>query len=149
MSIARLKFNYFCAPEALALPEGPERLRAAYQIYLGEEEDPILFNDARVHLREWSGRGRGGIVRTIEDPRPKPPKPRRRPKQSNPTSIAASEKVADPVGIEPTARGLGVLPSRIEGLCPGPEVEHPRARCSVPAFRHLRYRPEDSRAGRH
>ncbi len=51
----RLRFNYIGAPECLALPHGPERLRKAYELYLVEEEEnPVPYAEGRKHLRTWS-----------------------------------------------------------------------------------------------
>jgi hypothetical protein len=35
------------------MEDGPERLREAYAIYLGEEDEPVPFQEARKHFRDW------------------------------------------------------------------------------------------------
>jgi len=54
MSLPRLRFNYEAAPEVLHLPHGLERLRVAYGIYLGEEDQPVKFEEGRKYLKEWA-----------------------------------------------------------------------------------------------
>lgn len=52
-SLARLRLIYVSAPQLLDMEDGPERLREAYAIYLGEEDEPVPFQEARKHFRDW------------------------------------------------------------------------------------------------
>jgi hypothetical protein len=45
------------------LPDGLDRLRAAHTAYLGEEENPVPFEEGRKALREWSNVGKGTAAR--------------------------------------------------------------------------------------
>lgn len=51
--LSRLRLNYVGSPETMHLPHGPDRLRKAYEVYLAEEENPVPYDEARRHLREW------------------------------------------------------------------------------------------------
>ncbi len=56
--LTRFRLTYVGDPAVLHLPDGPDRARLAYAIYLSEArtgEELISFEEARRHFRTWSG----------------------------------------------------------------------------------------------
>ncbi len=56
--LARFRLAYAGDPAVLHLPDGLDRARLAYAVYLGEARDGeelISFDEARQHFRAWSG----------------------------------------------------------------------------------------------